>query len=136
MKCHGVETLIIPDSITEIGSTAIYNMDGLKELVIGNGVKSLDCISASTLKNLQKLTIGSGITIIEKYDLMSCNASEIILPKSIKKLEASAMCYCSNLTAIRYEGTVAEWNAIEKESGWDNGSNNYTVYCIDGEIKK
>ena len=111
-------------------------MNSLTELVLGNGVISLDCISCSSLKKLQKLTIGNGITVIEKYDLMSCTASEIVLSKNIKKIEASAVCWCDNLTAIRYDGTVEEWNAIEKEAGWDNGTNNYTVYCTDGEIKK
>ncbi len=136
MECHGIEKLVIPDSVTEIGSTVIYQMNSLTELVLGNGVTSLDCIYCSSLKNLQKLTIGNGITVIEKYDLMSCTASEIVLSKSIKKIEASAICWCDNLNAIRYEGTVAEWNAIEKETGWDNGTNNYTIYCSDGEIKK
>lgn len=136
MNCHGIEKLVIPDSVTEIKSAAIYNMASLMELVIGNGVTSFEGIDLLQMNNLQKLTIGSGITVIEKYDLMSCKASEIILTKSIKKIEESAICYCSNLTAIRYEGTMAEWNAIEKESGWDNGTNSYTVYCSDGEIKK
>lgn len=136
MGCHGIEKLVIPDSVTEIGSMVIYKMDSITEIILGNGVTSLDCIENSTLNNLKKLTIGNGITVIKKYDLMSCKASEIVLSKSIKKIEASAISYCRNLTAIRYEGTMAEWNAIEKESEWDNGSNNYTVYCSDGEIKK
>ena len=62
--------------------------------------------------------------------------TELTISKNVIKFEASSVTWCSNLTAIRYEGTVAEWNAIEKESDWDKGSDNYTVYCIDGEIKK
>ena len=104
--------------------------------MIGDGITNLDGFDIYSCKNLKKLKLGSGITVIEKYDLSSCYASEIILSKSIKKIEASAMTYNDNITAIRYEGTIAEWNAIEKEEGWDTGSDNYTVYCTDGEIKK
>lgn len=136
MGCDSLEKIVIPDSVTDIGSMVIYNMKSVKEIVLGNGITSLNCISFSNMNNLQKITFGSGITVIEKYDLMSCPASEIILSKSIKKIESSAICYSKNLTAIRFEGTMAEWNVIEKEDEWDKGTSNYTVYCTDGEIKK
>ena len=135
-KCTGLEKLVIPDSVTTVDSSIIFNCEALIELVIGDGITNLDGFDIYSCKNLKKLKLGSGITVIEKYDLSSCYASEIILSKSIKKIEASAMTYNDNITAIRYEGTIAEWNAIEKEEGWDTGSDNYTVYCTDGEIKK
>ena len=35
-----------------------------------------------------------------------------------------------------FDGTIAEWNAIEKEEGWDSNNDNYIIYCTDGEINK
>ena len=39
-------------------------------------------------------------------------------------------------TAINFNGTLEQWEAINKNNGWDSGIGNYTVYCLDGKIKK
>ena len=34
------------------------------------------------------------------------------------------------------QGTVAEWQAIEKDDRWDTGILAYTITCTDGTIAK
>ena len=43
---------------------------------------------------------------------------------------------CLNLAEIRFDGTKAEWNAIQKSSTWDLNTGNYTIVCTDGTIAK
>ena len=37
--------------------------------------------------------------------------------------------------AIIYDGTVAEWNAVEKDANWYVSSSSFTVICTDGKIE-
>ena len=55
---------------------------------------------------------------------------------SVTKIESKAFANCESLLCIRYNGTTAEWNAIEKGTDWDAETGNYTVICSDGNITK
>lgn len=41
---------------------------------------------------------------------------EVYLPKSLKRIGKDVFCSCESLAAIRFEGTEAEWEAIDKET--------------------
>jgi hypothetical protein len=40
------------------------------------------------------------------------------------------------LTDIRYDGTMAEWEAIAKDGDWYYCDGEYVVSCSDGKIAK
>ena len=61
---------------------------------------------------------------------------EITITKGVTRIESRAFANCTALLRILYDGTVAEWQAIEKAENWDEGSGAYTVFCLDGEISK
>ena len=65
------------------------------------------------------------------------NITTIYLSTSITKFEAAAFWHCSSLVEINYEGTMAQWNAIDKGSDWDRGMpEHYVINCSDGTITK
>jgi hypothetical protein len=45
-----------------------------------------------------------------------------------------AFTFCENLTNITFNGTVAEWNAIEKGVGWNDDVPVIEVICLDGIV--
>jgi len=53
-----------------------------------------------------------------------------------KQLSKYAFDSCANLNTITFDGTVEQWDAIEKDSYWDTFTSNYTIYCTDGTISK
>jgi len=53
-----------------------------------------------------------------------------------KRIGESAFSYCSRLTSISFNGTMAQWNAIEKNDYWNVDTGNYTIHCTDGDIAK
>jgi hypothetical protein len=40
------------------------------------------------------------------------------------------------LTTIEFKGNIDLWNAILKESGWDDNTGDYIVICTDGKLEK
>ena len=62
--------------------------------------------------------------------------SKITVPNTIKTIENAAFYNCAALTEIIFEGTVEEWNAIDKQTDWDKNTGEYIVRCTDGNINK
>ena len=51
-----------------------------------------------------------------------------------EKIEEKAFVNCTSLAEIIFEGTRAEWTAVEKQSGWMSGvPSPLTVNCKDGQ---
>lgn len=79
----------------------------------------------------------NGTKIIEYQVLADCvRLEQIDIPYSVKKISFGAFRNAAALVRINYYGTMSDWSLIEKGSGWDDGTGNYTVYCLDGNIKK
>lgn len=100
--------------VAEIGWSAFYHRSSLRSVKISSNVIWIGSSAFRGCENLASVTLAPGVQRIGVY----------------------AFAECSNLTSINFGGTRAEWNAIEKIDEWDAGTNNYTVYCTDGEITK
>lgn len=51
--------------------------------------------------------------------MFSLPVSSISVPKNVKKIEEYAFEYNPPIKHIFYEGTLSEWDSIEKEKNWD-----------------
>lgn len=163
MGCN-IERVIIPDSVTVVGMSAFYKCNNLKylyltansmntldapiflnrfsscpikEVVIADDFTDLEKLDFNTLKSLTVITLGKGISVIKSNDFSRVSElTTLNLNNTIERIEENAFVSCSNLTAINFNGTLEQWEAINKNNGWDSGIGNYTVYCLDGKIKK
>ena len=86
--------------------------------------------------HVQAITMTDNIVSIEKFAFEECRELTYVrLPSSIQKIHSRAFADCDTLTFIQYEGTMAEWRAVEKAADWDEGAGLYTVICSDGVIE-
>ena len=78
----------------------------------------------------------SGSGILGEHAFSHCSAlTDVTIGKGINTIASLAFGLCESLTEIKYTGTMAEWNAIEKAGIWRGGSNNLTkVICSDGTV--
>ena len=83
-----------------------------------------------------ELTLPSDITQINQYAFYNCSAlTSITIPDSVTSIGYDAFYNCTSLTSITFNGTIAQWNAIEKGSNWKyNVPNACNVVCTDGTI--
>ena len=58
------------------------------------------------------------------------------LPDSLTEIQSGALSGCTRLENIQFAGTMAQWAAIEKGEGWNEGVPATVVHCTDGDVKK
>ena len=123
-----LKNITIPDGVVCIGEAAFSYCDSLISITVPNSVTSLGKSAFNRCENLESVKIGSGVTSINMTTFLNCGKLETVeLPQGITNIDDSAFCNCSKLKQIIFDGTEAEWNAINKHTLWDSNSNDYTV---------
>ncbi|MBQ7999802.1 MAG: leucine-rich repeat protein [Ruminococcus sp.] len=159
-----IETVIIPNTVEDIGEYAFYSCSSLKTVVFEEGsvCKTIDSSSFSGCTALESITGGTSLEQMGSYSSLrnlkefefsptnktllksqflntslksvtvsdnisvipiSCfngmsKLEEIYLPATITDILGSSFNYCSSLKDIYYGGTLSQWLAINKASGW------------------
>ena len=151
-----VKYVILPESVDYLMSCPFYGCSNLEYIKLPKKMKSID---SCTFCNCNKLTLShipEGISVIEKnlFDFGMKQPKEIVIPKSVKKIEKNAFNnherrnpltygYDSFIEDnkigrlnIKFEGTKTEWQEIEKENNWFGSFTPSTAYikCKDGVI--
>ena len=107
------------------------------EVVIPSGIISISDSLFSWCDGLTIVTLTNGITSIETQAFALCSSlKSIYIPQSVVSFGASVFYGCGELTLIEFEGTIDQWNQIEKTESWDNGMKTCTISCSNGTIIK
>lgn len=121
-NCDDMTSVIIPDSITDIGKDAFYGSGNITGVYITditawcnitfNNSYSNPLHYAKKLyinnKSVLNITIPDGITTIKDYTFYNCsNLLFVTIPESVTSIGESAFHGCSSLTKITIPGNVA-----------------------------
>ena len=85
--------------------------------------------------DLTELVLPAGIVRIEAESFFGAvnNLVSLTLPKGLEYIGTNAFSGAKALTDIYFGGTMAEWEAIEKED-WITQHPDITVHCTDGDV--
>ena len=82
---------------------------------------------------LTSVTIGDGVTSIEDYAFNDCDSlTSVIIPDGVTSIKGYAFDGCTSLEAVRFEGTVEQWNEVVKGNSWNYDCPFTEVVCSDG----
>ncbi len=118
-------------------SPTFYIPNTLKTVTVLDGGENIYTGAFSNCGNLTSITIGDGAKYIWDKVFKNCSSlTSVTLPNTVVSISVNAFGNCSNLTHIYFNGTLEEWNAVNKISGWNAGMGEYTIVCTDGSISE
>ena len=100
-NCYGLTNVVIPEGVTSIGSYAFYQCDGLTNIVIPEGVTSIDNAAFRNCGNLISVELPESLTSLENSAFQDCkNLISVNIPQNIKSLNGETFKGCKNLKTI------------------------------------
>ena len=142
LGCTDLMSVIIPDSVKSIGSYAFSGCADLTSITIPSSVKSIGKDAFADCRSLTSVIIPDSVKSIGDFAFAGCkNLTMITIPSSMTSIGREVFKGCTRLTSIIFEGTKAQWKAIEKGFGWkgyewNHYTGSYVVHCTDGDISK
>lgn len=162
MDCSSLTSINIPNSVTKIGNMVIDNTPYYEDnanwqngvLYINNHLieaqKTISgeyTVNANTLtiadcafddcKNLTSVKLPNSVIRIGYLSFDGCSSlASVEIPSSVTNIDNYAFADCGSLTAIKFNGTKAAWNKIEKGKYWNRGTADYVITCTDGTLTK
>ena len=133
----GITEYTVPETVETIADNAFYTNICLKKLTVSDSVTTLG-YDAFQYSEIEEFVLGNGVTEIPSSCFGSIPAKAIVVPDNIKTIGYAAFWSCTNLetivigsdiehidkdifmytfalTAVHYNGTQEQWDAIEIE---------------------
>jgi len=96
--CSGLENIIIPNTVTTIGSLAFVGCSNLKSVQLSADLTSIGEEAFYSCASLSDLVIPDKVTSIKKSAFQNCSSLKtIVIPKSVNSLGTFAFYGCSAL---------------------------------------
>ena len=106
-SCTGLEKIVLPDNITNIGDSAFGDCTSLTEITIPDSVTSIGSWAFSGCTSLESITIPYGVTTIEWQTFLGCTSlTEVTIPNSVTEIGSGAFSNCISLTEIEIPDSV------------------------------
>lgn len=135
--CTALKDIVLPYGLRYIGSSAFQNCDSIKYLNIPKSVENFGSKVYAQCNSLEYAIIPEGVEMLSAREFEICTSlKKILLPSTLKEISGYAVLgLCESLEEIVYNGTVDEWNAIEKSDSWCIATPAFRIVCTDGVIE-
>lgn len=107
-----IEHVYFPIGLRKIGDKAFYCCSDLKTIFLQEGLKY---IGKQAFANC-------------------CKVRKLELPASIRFIGERCFEYNDNLSTIKYNGTVKQWEMVRKGKDWMRGNHELDIKCKDGIV--
>ena len=131
-----IQSVVIENNVTSIGSGAFGDFPNLSSVTIPNSVTSIGGSAFWVCPKLTSITIPNGVTTIGGYAFCYCiNLTSVTIPSSVTNIYSYAFSGCGKLADVYYGSTAWHWNNIELENDNDcltNATIHYSAFCTFG----
>ena len=106
-KDKNIRSIVIPDSVTSIGSSAFRGCSSLTSVVIPDGVTFISDFAFSYCSSLTSVVIPDGVTSIGNFAFRNCyNLTSVVIGDGVTSIGYDAFRDCSSLTSITCKATT------------------------------
>ncbi len=100
--CTTVTSVVIPDSVTEIGSYAFFGCSGLQSVTMSSCLKSIGDYAFYNCFNLESIVFPEGLKTIGNTVFYGCKAlTEVTIPDSVETVGNGAFSGCTKLRDVK-----------------------------------
>ena len=122
--CTGLHSVVLPNTVTDIGYSAFCNCVNMVNANIGNSVVNINLYAFMNCRNLNSMVLPESIDNIGKWAFDGCGltepfynshifayfpdgyASEYVVPDGIEKIATCAFAECNSLVSITIPNSV------------------------------
>ena len=98
--CSELTSVVIPNTVTNIGNSAFYMCSGLTSVTFGNSVENIGTIAFEDCYNLRSITLPNSLTNIDYGAFQGCSGltGTLTIPDSVTSIGRYAFGNCRGLT--------------------------------------
>lgn len=113
-----VKAVVIPDSVTTLGTAVFSGCKGLEEVVLGNGITQLTNSMFYNCTSLKGIVVPDSVTSMGMYVFSGCTALEwITVPTTLTSINSLSFDKCTALKYVFYTGDETSWGKINIKAG-------------------
>ncbi len=106
-ECSVLTSVVIPDTVEEIGDDAFFKCSNLEVIVVPDSVRSIGTYAFCNCSSLSSFHIPEGIEVISNGMLFGCESlTSVEIPSGIAQIGQSAFYQCSSLQSVVIPDTV------------------------------
>lgn len=103
------ETVVIPNSFSDITPNMLSGIKGIKKIIIEDGVSSICNSGFANCIDLETIVIPKSVTKIGEQAFYFCkNLKEVIIPDGITDIDYKSFTLCKNLVSITLPDTIQQ----------------------------
>lgn len=139
--CESLSEISLPESLEVVGADAFQTCNLQYNVFengnyLGNRNNKYLVLIGTVEMDFETFNIHESTKILAACAFTDCRElTSVIVPESVRSIGNYAFLICPEVTSISYGGTVAEWEAIEKDDYWYGELTNLTVNCSDGTLE-
>ena len=108
VKCNGLRSVTLPDSVTIIGMNA-FSLSGLVSIHLPVSIKTIVDGAFWSCHELTSINLPEGLTRISLYAFVDCKKLETVcIPRSITAIHCRTFWNCHSLTSVLIPDSVTE----------------------------
>ncbi|MBQ6681845.1 MAG: leucine-rich repeat domain-containing protein [Prevotella sp.] len=98
--CTGLNSVIIPEGVTQIGQYAFKDCSNMTNIILPNNLTNIGEEAFNGCSSLTKINIPKSMTTINKWAFSGCGLTSVDIPDHVMKINDYAFSDCSNLTSV------------------------------------
>ena len=125
-QSNAIKSVVVPDTVKQIGSCAFTNCSSLTEIVIPNSVESLGYRIFDGCTGLNSAVLSQNIKELPDYAFGDCvNLTSLDIPDNVTKLGEYSLAGCTKLKDIRFPANIEQIgiHAFDVIPYWQNKNN-------------